>query len=192
VIIFQHSKVNTMSLNYLSSAERRARAILDAYGSWPVCWPAAERQATRDCIAHSTALQHYQAQIAYLDKCIQSEQATALQPPADVLALQQRILASLPAQPSTQANSSTASVGKRIIDWLLPPRFALALAGIAVLAIVMLVPRTQPHVNFKQAASPYEAWTWYDVTGQELPVATSTAALTMTDLIDLEVNEDGG
>ena len=67
-----------MSLTYLSSAERRARAILDAYGSWPECWPDNERQTTLECIAHSAALQQYQSQIVDLDLRIQSAQASAL------------------------------------------------------------------------------------------------------------------
>lgn len=180
-----------MSLNYLSVTERRARAILETYGSAPASWPEDARQLTLECIAHSPVLQRYQAQIADLDRRIQSAQAAALPSTTEVLALQQRILATLPAQTRPQANARTQRIRKSIIDWLLTPRFALALTGLAVLAIVVLWPQPLPPVLQPQASSQYEAWSWYDITGQELSVANSNTSLTMTDWIDLETNEDG-
>ena len=179
-----------MSLTYLSSAERRARAILDAYGSRPAAWPADERQVTLECIAHSPALQQYQTELADLDQRIQSEQAAALPAQADVLALQQRILARLPVQAETSV-TKTMPRWQHVRAWLARPRPAIALAGLAVLAIVMLMPRPQPPAISSQVAGQYETWSWYDITGQDLPAANTTTALTMTDLLDLEMDEDG-
>lgn len=181
-----------MSLTYLSSAERRARAILDAYGSWPECWPDIERQATLECIAHSVTLQQYQSQIADLDLRIQSEQAAALPRQADVFALQQRILASLPAGSGGRVSAGTRSIYKRIIDWFITPHFAVALAGIAVLTVVMLQQHVQPTTPSEPATNAYEAWAWYDITGQDLAVANTASSLSMTDWIGLEDSEDGG
>ena len=181
-----------MSLTYLSSAERRARAILDAYGSWPECWPDNERQTTLECIAHSAALQQYQSQIVDLDLRIQSAQASALPRQADVLALQQRILARLPASSGGRDSAGTRSIYKRIIDWFITPHFAVALTGIAVLTIVMLHQHMLSTAPSKPATSAYEAWAWYDITGQDLAVANTASSLTMTDFLGLEDNEDGG
>jgi hypothetical protein len=175
-----------------SSAEQRAYAILDAYGSWPECWPAEERQDTLECLAHSPLLQRYQAQSAELDRRIQSEQATALPTQAEVHTLQQRILASLPAQAGGQALTlHTSSLWQRLFPWLVTPHFALALAGLAVLAIVIGLPHSTPPSVYKYPSNQYEAWSWYDITGQDLPVATTTASLTMTDFIDLEIDDNG-
>jgi len=182
-----------MSLTYLSSAERRAREILEAYGSSPTCWPAEERQATLDCIAHSPALQQYQAQLADLDQCIRAELAATLSQASDVAALHQRILARLPAQSTGQIPGKTA-LWHRVFNWLATPRFAFALTGFLVIAVAMMMPRSPsplPGLS-PQATAQYADWSWYDITGQDLPAASSTTSLTMTDLIDLELDEDGG
>ncbi len=180
-----------MSLTYLSSAERRAREILEAYGSSPSCWPAEERQTTLDCIALSPALQLYRAQLAELDQRIQAEQAATLLRIGDAEALQQRILAQLPAQSGTSASDKTR-LGQRLLRWLVMPRFAFALTSVAVLAVIMMMPRS-PSIDVPpQTTSQYAAWSWYDITGQDLPATSATSTLTMTDFIDLELDEDGG
>lgn len=182
-----------MSQNYLSSAEQRARAILDAYGSWPASWPADECQATLDCIALSPALQRYQAQLENLDLRIHAAQSAAQPATTEIQALQQRILASLPTPANTRRSPVPASNWRRLSDWLRLPRHALALVSIAILAIVLSMHRPATVVNPRPpAVTSFAAWSWYDITGQELPTRDATTALTMTDLVDLEINEDGG
>lgn len=182
-----------MNQNHLSSAEQRARAILDAYGSNPNQWPQAEVQPTLDCIANSPALQQYQAQVAQLDMRIESEQQATLQEFGDQSPLHQRILATLPAQlPAHHASFATSSAWRRIIDWLVTPRFAIAIASTAVLAIALLMPQAPQQQSTELASNEFDAWAWYDITGQELPEPTTAATLTMMDLIDFEVYEDDG
>ena len=181
-----------MSLTYLSSAEYRARAILDAYGSRPEHWPDDEREATLECIAHSAELQQHQSALAELDRRIESAQAHAMPAPAEIRALQQRILASLPAHAANPATAPRLSAWQLLRNWLVTPRFAIALSAFAVLVMLLGIPRTHAPVVPPQAAGQFEAWSWYDITGQDLPDASAPATLTMTDLIDLELNEDGG
>ena len=178
-----------MSLSCLSSAERRARAILDTYGSQPANWPVAERQATLNCIARSSVLQIHQTQVAELDNRIHAEYAESLPQHREVLALQQRILAAVPVQTGTHS-ARIKPVWKRLGHWLCNPPFVAALASVAVLAIVMLWLRTPPS-GTQQETNLYQAWSWYDITGQDLPAATASSALTMTDWVELDVNEDG-
>lgn len=182
-----------MNPNHLSSAEQRARAILDAYGSNPNQWPPAEVQPTLDCLANSPTLQQYQAQIAPLDMIIQSEQQLTLQEFGNQSPLQQRILATLPPQsPAHDANFANSSAWRRILDWLVMPRFAIAIASAAVLAIALLVTQAPQQQTMALASNEFDAWAWYDITGQELPEQTTATTLTMMDLIDLEVYEDDG
>lgn len=182
-----------MNPNHLSAAEQRARTILDAYGSRPEQWPHAERQATLACITRSSALQHYQAQLAQLDRLIESEQHLSLAQTTNQASLQQRILDQLPCQASiSPAVFPVATSWRRIIDWFVSPRFALAATSIAVLAIFLLIPLSPPRQTMHTVSTEFESWAWYDVTGQELPAASTTSMLTMMDLIELEVNEDGG
>lgn len=130
-------------------------------------------------------------QLAGLDRRIQAGQAAALAQHADVHALQQRILDLLPATSCTQ-EPGIPSFWQRMVGWPDTPRFALALAGLAVFALVMIMPQSQPPGVSPRAAAQYEAWSWYDITGQDLPASNDSTALTMTDLIDLEVDQDGG
>lgn len=177
-----------MSQNYLSSAERRAIAILDAYGSRPAHWPDEERQATLDSITRSASLQRYQAQLEDLDLRIESAQATSLPSAHDVHALQKRILASLPIKSSTPR----ASGWRHLLDWLKTPRYAVALSVLTILTIILATPHSPSVVTTQQTGnSTYAAWSWYDITGQDLPAAKhTTVALTMTDFINLEIGQD--
>jgi len=179
-----------MSQNYLSSAERRAMAILDAYGARPEHWPSEERQATLDSIARSASLQRYQVRLEDLELCIEAAQAASLPSAHEVHALQQRILASLP---NTAGTAFGTRGWQRLFDRLITPRYAVALAALTVLAIVLAVPHSPTHLATQQTAnSAYASWSWYDVTGQDLaPAKHTTAALTMTDFIDLEIEPDG-
>lgn len=179
-----------MSQNYLSSAERRAMAILDAYGSRPEHWPVEERQTTLSSIARSNNLQRYQARLEDLDLRIEAAQTASIPSSREVQALQQRILASLP---NTSRSAFEIHGWQRLRDWLMAPRHAVALAALAVLAIVLATPHSPTHIAAKQSAnSAYAAWSWYDVTGQNLaPVKHTTTALTMTDFINLEIDQDG-
>lgn len=180
-----------MSLNYLSSAERRARTILDAYGSSPARWPTEERQQTQECIAHSTALRAYQAQLAELDQLIQCECDVEQAQVADVSALQQRILNLLPAKPIALTRRSKP-LWQRLHNSLFTPRLVAALSVLAVVAVILLAPHARQPMLSPQALNGYEAWSWYDITGQELATVNKPTAMTMTDFIDLETDEDGG
>lgn len=179
-----------MSQNYLSSAERRAMAILDAYGSRPEHWPSEERQATLNSIARSGRLQRYQVRLEDLDLCIEAAQVASLPSAHEVQVLQQRILASLP---NTAGTTFETRGWQRLFNWLITPRYAVALAALTVLAIVLAMPHSPTHVATQQTAnSAYARWSWYDVTGQDLAPAKHTpAALTMTDFINLEIDQDG-
>jgi len=180
-----------MSLHYLSSLERRSRAILDAYGSSPASWPAEERQQTLECIAHSAALQAYQAQLAKLDQRIRCERDFGQAQVADVFTLQQRILKQLPANPVT-ITPRRKPRWQSLHNWLMTPRLVAALSVLGVVALILLAPHVRQPMLTPQALNGYEAWSWYDITGQELATVNKPTAMTMTDLIDLETGEDGG
>ncbi|MBI1425069.1 MAG: hypothetical protein GC149_16605 [Gammaproteobacteria bacterium] len=181
-----------MKPKFLSPAEHRAYAILEAYGSWPECWPVEERQTTRESIAHSPQLQRYQTDIADLDQRIQAEQAAALPTQAEVLNLQQRILTSLPASTTPMRADRIIKRDRFLRRWWSTPRLALALASAALIAIVIHVSPTTPPLNDTATGNQYEAWAWYDITDQDLPAANNSTTVSMTDLIDLEIGEDGG
>ncbi|MEJ2360731.1 MAG: hypothetical protein P8Z75_04780 [Gammaproteobacteria bacterium] len=183
-----------MNQNYLSSAEQRSRAILDAYGSWPAAWPDDERQATLDCIAQSPALQHYQLHIQTLDTQIHRAQTDALSAEAEITALQQRILTNLPVHTRGHRRFFPAS-GRlpRLFSQFHLPRYTLALAGMMILILAMTLHHAAPVVTTNPPAeAAFAAWSWYDITGQELPARQTSTALTMTDLIDLETGQVGG
>lgn len=176
-----------MTREFLSSAERRAHAILDAYGSQPQCWPEAERQHTLDCIAGSVELQAYLTHVKQLDAHIHSARDTDMPSRQEVYALQQRILSSLPTQATSPSASSRQS--GNFLQWLLMPRLSFALLGTALLALVFIVHNPAPHTTTTSATTSYAAWSWYDITGQELSPSSRTTAMTMTDLVDLEMDQ---
>lgn len=179
--------------NYLSSAEQRARAILDAYGSLADAWPANERQTTLDCIARSPFLQDYRAQLAELDLRIAAAQYDAVIATPSINTLQQRILFSLPIQSHLSANKKHLNRRSAIFNWPLSTRFAMTLASLLLLAILLdqYRPSHIPQTHLPASAS-LAAWTWYDVTGQNLPSRQASSTLTITDLIDTGLNQNGG
>lgn len=182
-----------MNPNYLSSAERRAYAVLAAYGSKPAAWPEAERESIRECVARSPALQRYQSQHEELDACIDSAQAAALPANSELHVLQQRILASLPAQATAGSKLAPVPGWMRIASWLITPRHSLALVAIMALAVFLNLHHSPSLMTSDSGgASSYAAWSWYDITGQELPAKQATSSLTMSDLINLELDQDGG
>lgn len=182
-----------MKPNLLSAADQRTLAVLNAYGSNPAHWPPDERTRTLDCIARSPQLQHYQAEIARLDVCIANAQETSLDQIGMPARLQERILAQLPAQTSQHAASSSSDSGwRKYLAWLIAPRLAIAYASLILLAIVLLLPHSSPPGKPALASNEFEAWAWYDITGQELPTPGMPASLTLMDLVDPDVTEDGG
>jgi len=171
-----------MSRNIPRSAEDRTREIIDAYGTCPAQWPTAEREATLESLAHSQPLQAYRAQHEDLDRHLADAQALTAPTAHEVQALQRRILASLPAQ----GTRSWRWPG--LPEWLNPPRLALAGIGILALMLVSLLHYT-PGPAPGQPDSGYEAWTWYDITGQELSGGQTSAGMSMTEFIDLDEPE---
>lgn len=180
-----------MNRQYPSSLERRTRAILDAYGSSPACWPADERQQTLDCIEQSPELRAYQAELEELDRLIESDQGMQRAQLASIDNLQQRILERLAAKTVSKPSPPTQR-RQPLRNWLQRPRLALALSGFAVMAMVVVTLQIRQPATPHQDLASYEAWSWYDITDQDLPASANTNTLSMTDLIDLETGEDGG
>lgn len=182
-----------MNQSYLSSAEHRTRVILDAYGSKSDAWPDDERQATLECIARSPILQHYRAQLETLDQQIAAAQSDALASNANIMKLQQRILSSLPAQTSTAAINNSSLHKSEENVWFRRRRLAVALASVLLLVLLLSQHLTPPtHRTRVPASASFAAWSWYDITGQDLPSKQPSSTLSMTDLIDMEINQDGG
>lgn len=181
-----------MNQSFLSSAEHRARVILDAYGSQPEAWPVNERQAILDCLARSAILQRYRAQLEELDDRIASAQSDALRH-GDTRALQQRILSQLPGQFRPAGSDKPALRKSSAFGWLHSPRLAVALASVLLLVVILgthhIPPTPRPQAT---ASASFAAWTWYDITGQDLQQKQSSSSASMTDLIDMDLNQAGG
>jgi hypothetical protein len=180
-----------MNPKALSSAEQRTLAILDSYGSRPEAWPAEERRITLACIQASPLLQQYQRQLAELDARIETEQEAAIrQLTPNLSALQRRILSQLPEQ-TTPTTVQARTFWQRSRDWLLPRQLMPALVATMLVTVVFLTSQIPPSNPPAADADEYEAWAWYDITGQELPIVAANSSLTMTDLVDLEIRDGG-
>ena len=170
-----------------SVTEARVRELLDAYGSDPASWPAQEREAALVIIASSADLQAQQAHSALLDDILRHDQHAALQDIGSTQALQARILAGLPERASHRPPAHAA--WQNLLASLFTPRLAFALATFMVVTATVYL-QIPPATELASQSGEFEQWAWYDVTGQSLDNQSNTAALSMMDLIELEVVED--
>lgn len=178
-----------MPYTQTSVTETRVRELLDAYGSDPANWPTVEREAALVVLSRSAALQAHRAHVSTLDNIIAQDRAVQIQDIGTPLALAQRILAGLPVRSQRPAHAH--GFGQNLIASLLSPRLAFALATIMAVAVMVYL-QPPPDAQLASHNNEFEQWAWYDITGQSLGNQSEVAALSMMDLIEFEISEDGG
>lgn len=178
-----------MPYTQTSVTETRVRELLDAYGSNPAAWPAEEREAALAVLSRSAALQAHQAHVSTLDNIIAQDRAVQIQNIGTPHALQQRILAGLPVR--SQHPVHAHGFWQNLFASLFTPRLAFALATFMAVAVMVYL-QIPPDAQLANHNNEFEQWAWYDITDQTLGNQGEVASLSMMDLIELEINEDGG